>query len=77
LKTRIGEARVAAFFKSPEDIRSHVVEALVRLAKEFENCGGRRRCRKRRREAASQDLDPRTARTCGASMKAMRTSKIS
>jgi hypothetical protein len=36
LKTRIGEARVAAFFKSPEDIRSHVVEALVRLAKEFE-----------------------------------------
>jgi hypothetical protein len=36
LKTRIGEARVAAFFKSPEDIRSHVVEALTKLAKEFE-----------------------------------------
>jgi tetratricopeptide (TPR) repeat protein len=28
LKDRIGEQRVAAFFKSPEDIRSHVVEAL-------------------------------------------------
>ncbi|PNE11981.1 MAG: hypothetical protein CR217_05675 [Beijerinckiaceae bacterium] len=36
LKDRIGEARVAAFFKSPEDIRSNVVEALVRLAKELE-----------------------------------------
>jgi hypothetical protein len=36
LKKRIGEARVAAFFKSPEDIRSHVVEALTKLAKEFE-----------------------------------------
>jgi hypothetical protein len=36
LKARIGEARVAAFFKSPEDIRSHVVEALTKLAKEFE-----------------------------------------
>jgi hypothetical protein len=36
LKDRIGEARVAAFFKSPEDIRSHVVEALTKLAKQFE-----------------------------------------
>ncbi|MGO8868561.1 MAG: DUF4062 domain-containing protein [Alphaproteobacteria bacterium] len=35
LKARIGEARVAAFFKSPEDIRSHVVEGLTRLAKEL------------------------------------------
>jgi hypothetical protein len=34
LKDRIGEERVAAFFKSPEDIRSHVVEALTKLAQE-------------------------------------------
>jgi hypothetical protein len=31
LKDRIGEKRVAAFFKSPEDLRSHVVEALTKL----------------------------------------------
>src|ERR1700720_1166421 len=36
LRDRIGEARVAAFFKSPEDIRSHIVEALTKLAKELE-----------------------------------------
>jgi hypothetical protein len=36
LKDCIGEARVAAFFKSAEDLRSHVVEALGKLAKEFE-----------------------------------------
>jgi hypothetical protein len=36
LKDRIGEARVAAFFKSPEGIRSHVVEALTKLAKELD-----------------------------------------
>lgn len=36
LKDRIGEARVAAFFKSPEDIRAHADEALYKLAKEFE-----------------------------------------
>jgi hypothetical protein len=35
LKDRIGEARVAAFFKSPEDIRAHAGEALQKLAKEF------------------------------------------
>jgi len=32
LKARIGEERVAAFFKSPEDLRSHVGEALRNLA---------------------------------------------
>jgi Domain of unknown function (DUF4062) len=36
LKDRIGEQRVAAFFKSPEDLRSHVVEALTALTKEFD-----------------------------------------
>jgi len=36
LKKRIGEARVAAFFKNPEDIRSHVVEALTKLGKELD-----------------------------------------
>ena len=36
LKDRIGEARVAAFFKSPEDLRADVVEALTRLAKELD-----------------------------------------
>jgi hypothetical protein len=43
LKDRIGEARVAAFFKNPEDIRSHVVEALTKLTKDFEagEAGGR------------------------------------
>jgi tetratricopeptide (TPR) repeat protein len=34
LKYRIGEARAAAFFKSAEDLRAHVVEALTALAKE-------------------------------------------
>jgi hypothetical protein len=36
LKDRIGEARVAAFFKSPEDLRSHVVEALTKIAQELD-----------------------------------------
>jgi hypothetical protein len=36
LKDRIGEERVAAFFKSPEDLRGHVHEALIELAKELE-----------------------------------------
>jgi hypothetical protein len=36
LKVRIGEKRVAAFFKSPGDLRAHVVEALTKLAKELE-----------------------------------------
>jgi hypothetical protein len=36
LKDRIGEERVAAFFKSPEDLRGHVHEALTRLAKELD-----------------------------------------
>jgi hypothetical protein len=36
LKDRIGEQRIAAFFKSPEDLRSHVVEALTALAKELD-----------------------------------------
>jgi hypothetical protein len=36
LKDRIGEQRVAAFFKSHEDLRSHVVEALTALAKELD-----------------------------------------
>jgi hypothetical protein len=35
LKDRIGEKRVAAFFKSPEDLRGHVHEALIELAKEL------------------------------------------
>ena len=34
LKARIAEQRVAAFFKSPEDLRSHVGEALRNLAAE-------------------------------------------
>jgi hypothetical protein len=36
LKERIGEDRVAAFFKSPADLRAHVVEALVPLRKSLE-----------------------------------------
>lgn len=36
LKERIGEVRVAAFFKSPEDLRGHVGEALGKLRKNFE-----------------------------------------
>jgi hypothetical protein len=36
LKDRIGEQRVAAFFKSHEDLRSHVVEALTAVAKELD-----------------------------------------
>ncbi len=36
LKARIGEARVAAFFKSSDGIRSDVVEALTKLAKEID-----------------------------------------
>jgi tetratricopeptide (TPR) repeat protein len=35
-KTRIGEDRVAAFFKSPEDLRAHVVEALTQLGKDLD-----------------------------------------
>jgi tetratricopeptide (TPR) repeat protein len=35
LKERIGKARVAAFFKSPDDLRAHVVEALTTLGKEL------------------------------------------
>src|SRR5438067_4797723 len=40
LKDRIGEQRVAAFFKSPEDLRSHVVEALTALTKELDARAG-------------------------------------
>ena len=36
LKARIAEQRVAAFFKSPEDLRSHVGEALQHLAQELD-----------------------------------------
>jgi tetratricopeptide (TPR) repeat protein len=36
LKERISEARVTAFFKSPGDLRAHVVEALTRLSKELD-----------------------------------------
>src|SRR5205823_5549679 len=36
LKDRIGKQRVAVFFKSAEDIRSHVVEGLTNLARELD-----------------------------------------
>jgi hypothetical protein len=36
LKDRIGEQRVAASFKSPEDLRAHVVEALTALGKKLD-----------------------------------------
>ncbi len=36
-KARIGEERVAAFFKSPEDLRGHVGEALRALRKDLES----------------------------------------
>ena len=36
LKERIGKDRVAAFFKSPEDLRGHVVEALGEFRKNLE-----------------------------------------
>src|SRR5439155_24287300 len=36
LKKRIGKARVAAFFKSPDDLRAHVVAALGKLSKELD-----------------------------------------
>jgi len=35
LKARIGKQRVAAYFKSPQDLRGHVVEALTALGKEL------------------------------------------
>jgi tetratricopeptide (TPR) repeat protein len=39
LKERIGRDRVAAFFKSPEDLRGHVVEALTALDRQLEEAG--------------------------------------
>jgi tetratricopeptide (TPR) repeat protein len=39
LKERIGDQRVAAWFKSPEDLRSHVVEALTKLRETLEAAG--------------------------------------
>lgn len=36
LKDRIGDKRVTAFFKSADDLRARVVEALTKLAKEFD-----------------------------------------
>ena len=36
LKGRIGKRRVAAYFKSPEDLRAHVVEALTKQRKQLE-----------------------------------------
>jgi tetratricopeptide (TPR) repeat protein len=36
LKERIGEAHVAAHFTSPQDLRGHVVAALIRLGKELD-----------------------------------------
>jgi hypothetical protein len=36
LKARIGKERVAAYFKSPEDLRGHVVEALTALSKQLD-----------------------------------------
>lgn len=36
LKKRIGKTRVAAYFKSVDDLRAHVVEALNKLAKELD-----------------------------------------
>lgn len=41
LKDRIGKARVAAFFKSPEDLRAHVVESLNTFSKEAEKAGAK------------------------------------
>ena len=35
-KERVGKERVAAFFKSPGDLRGHVVEALIQLKKDLE-----------------------------------------
>ncbi len=35
-KERVGKERVVAFFKSPGDLRGHVVEALIQLNKELE-----------------------------------------
>jgi tetratricopeptide (TPR) repeat protein len=35
LKDRIGKARVAAFFRSPEDLRAHVIEALTTFSREL------------------------------------------
>jgi Domain of unknown function (DUF4062) len=39
LKDRIGKERVAAFFKSPEDLRGHVGEALRELRRQVEEGG--------------------------------------
>jgi len=39
LKDRIGKARVAAFFRSAEDLRGHVVEALTALTKQLDAAG--------------------------------------
>ena len=36
LKKRIGDQRVAASFKSPEDLRSHVVEALTKIREKLD-----------------------------------------
>src|ERR1700688_647772 len=40
LKDRIGEERVAAFFKSPEDLRAHAFEALTKFAMQSEAAHG-------------------------------------
>jgi tetratricopeptide (TPR) repeat protein len=39
LKERIGENLVAAYFKSPEDLRSHVIEALTKLREKLDAAG--------------------------------------
>jgi hypothetical protein len=39
LKERIGKELVVGFFKSPADLRAHVVEALNKLAKELDAAG--------------------------------------
>jgi hypothetical protein len=42
LKKKIGTERVAAFFKSPEDLRAHAIhslEALLRRLRQAEGCG--------------------------------------
>ena len=36
LKKRIGDQRVAASFKSPEDLRAHVIEALIKLREKLD-----------------------------------------
>ena len=65
LKKRIGEDRVSAFFKSPEDLRSHVLEALNRLDRERGSVADRSEAVLGRAGGGDAGVLARGARTAG------------